>query len=84
MDVKIFNKSELINSLQVSVVKDIPQVDFNPNKYFLIKNHTDEDMLVTIVPAGQSEPVTTYMYIGWNPELVKKVINAPSGLQYGY
>ena len=84
MDVKIFNKSELINSLQVSVVKDIPQGDFDPKKYFLIKNNTDEDMLVTIVPAGQSEPVTTYMYIGWNPELVKKVINALSGLQYGY
>lgn len=84
MDTRIFNQGQVINSLQVSVLKSIPQGDFNPGHIFLIKNNTDDNLEVTVIPAGQEEQVTTTLYPGWNPELVKKIINAPSGLQYGY
>ena len=84
MDTRIFNQDGVLNSLQVSVVKEIPVGNFEPGLIFLIKNDTGEDLNVTIIPAGQSEEITTTMSPGWNPELVKKVINAPSGLKYGY
>lgn len=84
MDVRLFNQGQVTNSLQVSTLKDIPTGNFNPGVVFLVKNNTDEDVQVTIIPAGQDQPVTTTLYIGWNPELIKQIINAPSGLQYGY
>ena len=84
MDMKVFNQRGTLNSLQVSVVKEIPTGDFEPGLVFLIKNDTEESLQVTLVPAGQTEEVTTTISAGWNPELVKKVINAPSGLKYGY
>lgn len=84
MDVRMFNQGGVLNSLQVSIVKEIPVGNFEPGLVFLIKNDTGEDLQVTIIPAGQSEEITTIMSPGWNPELIKKVINAPSGLKYGY
>lgn len=84
MDVRMFNQGGALNSLQVSIVKEIPVGNFEPGLVFLIKNDTGEDLQVTIIPAGQSEEITTIMSPGWNPELIKKVINAPSGLKYGY
>lgn len=84
MDIRMFNQRGTLNSLQVSVVKDIPAGDFNPGIVFLIKNVSEESVQVTIVPAGQEEEVTTTLMSGWNPELVKKIINAPGGLQYGF
>lgn len=84
MDTRIFNQGQVTNSLQVSVLKDIPSGNFKPGVVFLIKNNNEEDLQVTIVPAGQKEQVTTTIYAGWNPELCLEVINAPSGLQYGY
>ena len=84
MDMKVFNQRGTLNSLQGSVVKEITTGDFEPGVGFLIKNDTEESLQVTIVPAGQTEEVTTTISAGWNPELVKKVVNAPSGLKYGY
>ena len=84
MDTRMFNQNGVQNSLQVSVVKEIPVGNFEPGLIFLIKNDTEENLNVTIIPAGQSEEITTTISPGWNPELVKKVINAPSGLKYGY
>lgn len=84
MDVRLFNNSGVLNSVQVSVLKNIPTGHFKPGVVFLIKNNTDSDLELTIVPAGQNEQVTTTIYSGWNPELVKEIINAPYGLQYGY
>lgn len=84
MDTRLFGQGQVVNSLQVSVLRDVPTGDFDPGMVFLLKNNTEEDLQVTIVPAGQIDPITTTIYVGWNPELVKKVINAPSGLQYGY
>lgn len=80
----IENKDLITNSLQVSVIGDIAQGDFIPGFFFLIKNITQENIELSVVPAGQSDPITTVIYPGWNPELIKQILNAPSGLQYGY
>lgn len=49
------------------------------------KNISDDDVEVTIIPAGQKDSIKTILGVGWNPEICKGVINAPSGvLQYGY
>lgn len=82
---KILNKDLLINSLQVSKLKDIPQGNFNPGIYFLVKNITDNNIAIEVRPAGQSEFVSTVLYPGWNPELISEVKNVTANqLQYGY
>ena len=74
-----------INSLQISVLKEAPSGNFNPGVNFLLKNISDDDVEVTIIPAGQKDSIKTILGVGWNPEICKGVINAPSGvLQYGY
>lgn len=51
----------------------------------LLKNISDDDVEVTIIPAGQKDSIKTILGVGWNPKICKGVINAPSGvLQYGY
>lgn len=37
MDNRIINRAEVINSLQVSVLRNIPAGDFNPGIGFLVK-----------------------------------------------
>lgn len=82
---KILNKDLLINSLQVSKLKDIPQGNFNPGIYFLVKNITNNNIAIEVRPAGQSEFVSTVLYPGWNPELISEVKNVTANqLQYGY
>ena len=62
-----------------------PSGNFNPGVNFLLKNISDDDVEVTIIPAGQKDSIKTILGVGWNPEICKGVINAPSGvLQYGY
>lgn len=85
MDIKLYSQGGVQNSLQVSSVYDVPKGDFDPGRVFLLKNITEEDLQVTIVPAAQDEQIVTILQSGWNPELVKKVIGAPeNSLQYGY
>lgn len=82
---KILNKDLLINSLQVSKLKDIPQGNFNPGIYFLVKNITDNNITIEVRPAGQSEFVSTVLYPGWNPELISEIKNVTvNQLQYGW
>ena len=85
MNTKLNNNSDLITSLQVGVLKDVPAGNFNPGHYFLIKNITEDPYGVKIRPAGQEEFVTTVMYPGWNPEIVSEIEDAPENVfQYGY
>lgn len=82
---KTLNKDLLINSLQVSKLKDIPQGNFNPGIYFLVKNITDNNIAIEVRPAGQSEFVSTVLYPGWNPELISEIKNVTANqLQYGW
>lgn len=79
------NKNFDHQSLQVSVLKDVPSgQDFEIDNGFLIKNITEDDIELTIIPLHQKESIKTIFYSGWNPELVKKIINVPSGIQIGY
>lgn len=68
----------------------IPSGNFNitvsgKKQPFLIKNITEDNVEVEIVPAGQTEVVTTILYPGWNVEIVNQINNAPADtLQYGF
>lgn len=82
---KITNQGGAINSLQVSVLKDIPAGNFNPGIYFLVKNITEGNIKAQVRPAGQSEFVTTIIYPGWNPEIYSEIKGVSEDtLQYGY
>lgn len=83
----ISNKSGDGLSLALSYLKDMPTGDFalNGDSPFYVRNNTDSTMEVEIIPLGNKESVRVnipgYAEL---PVLVKKVINAPSGLQWGY
>ena len=85
MDNRIINRAEVINSLQVSVLRYIPAGDFNPGIGFLVKNITEENIQLQVRPAGQSEFITTVLYPGWNPEIYSEIKGVLANtLQYGY
>lgn len=85
MDNRIINRAEVINSLQVSVLRNIPAGDFNPGIEFLVKNITEGNMQLQVRPAGQSEFITTVLYPGWNPEIYSEIKGVLANtLQYGY
>lgn len=82
---KLLNKNHSVTSLQVSTLQDVPAgKDFELTSGFLIKNISDDDIQLTVIPLDGNEEITTIFYSGWNPELVKKIINVPSGIQIGY
>lgn len=87
----ILSTSNFANSLQVAIIGKIPSGTFSiDDEYgdkvpFLIKNIGDDNVTVSIVPAGGTEPVSTVVYPGWNVELVKEIRdNNSEDLQYGY
>lgn len=85
MTENITNQGKLVNSLQVSFLKDIPAGDFNPGIYFLVKNTTDENITAQIKLGSSKEFVSTVLYPGWNPELILEIKGVTANtLQYGY
>lgn len=85
----ITNKSGNTVSLALSVLHDIPTGDFalKGDAPFYVRNNTGDTMEVELVPYGNKEGESVKVNIpGYAelPLLVKKVINAPSGLQWGY
>lgn len=58
MDARIVS-NQVINSLQISVLKEVPSGNFNPGVNFLLKNISDDDVEVTIIPAGQKDSIKT-------------------------
>lgn len=46
----------------------MPSGNFNPGVNFLLKNISDDDVEVTIIPAGQKDSIKTILGVGWNPE----------------
>lgn len=75
-------------SLQVSVIGNIPSGNFklgSPKEVFLIKNLTDEPIILMVKPAGNEEFIETKIYPGWNPEIISEIQGAQENqLQYGY
>lgn len=43
MDARIVS-NQVINSLQISVLKEVPSGNFNPGVNFLLKNISDDDL----------------------------------------
>lgn len=64
--------NQVINSLQISVLKEVPSGNFNPGVNFLLKNISDDDVEVTIIPAGQKDSIKTILGVGWNPEICNR------------
>jgi hypothetical protein len=63
--------NQVINSLQISVLKEVPSGNFNPGVNFLLKNISDDDVEVTIIPAGQKDSIKTILGVGWIQRYVK-------------
>nr|DAH00823.1 MAG TPA: hypothetical protein [Crassvirales sp.] len=82
---KIYNADSKIASLQVSRLGSVEAGDTEFGITVLLKNITEEPVTCQILPAGQTEYISTVLSVGWNPELVIGVKGAPAdSLQYGY
>lgn len=87
---QVYSGGTFVTNFQVAHMGTIPSGKFNitvsgQKQPFLIKNITEDNVKVEIVPAGQTKAVTTVLYPGWNVEIVNQVNNAPADtLQYGF
>lgn len=82
---QITNRRGTQNSLQISVLKDVPAGDFEPGIIFLLKNITDNTLTLQVKTACSKEYIETTIAPGWNPELLLGVKGvAATQLQYGY
>lgn len=82
---KIYNADSKIASLQVSRIGNVAAGDTEFGITVLLKNITEEPITCQILPAGQTDYISTVLSVGWNPELVIGVKGAPAdSLQYGY
>lgn len=83
----VHNISQDPNSLQVSWLKDMPAGNWKgvPGSYpVLVKNITQDEVLVQVKLCKGDDFVTTVLYPGWNPELIVAINNVPANtLQYG-
>lgn len=85
MDIKEYTTAGIRVSLQVSALGDIPAGTYEPGRVFLLKNITDNNITVEVLPASSDTWLSTVLYSGWNPELVKGVRGVTTNtLQYGY
>lgn len=83
--VVIKNENGCANSLQVSVLQDVPEGTFSPGRPFVVKNITDDAIQASVRLVNQENFVTTQIYPGWNPELLIEIEDVEADtLQYGY
>lgn len=87
---QVYSGGTFVTNFQVAHMGAIPSGNFNitiskQKQPFLIKNITEDNVEVEIVPAGQTTAITTVLYPGWNVEIVNQINNAPADiLQYGF
>lgn len=87
---QVYSGGTFVTNFQVAHMGAIPSGNFNitiggKKQPFLIKNITEDNVEVEIVPAGQIKAVTTVLYPGWNVEIVNQINNALADtLQYGF
>lgn len=87
---QVYSGGTFVTNFQVSHMGAIPSGNFNitiskQKQPFLIKNITEDNVEVEIIPAGQTAAITTVLYPGWNVEIVNQINNAPADtLQYGF
>lgn len=58
--------------------------DDRSRNFFFYLFAEDEGVEVSIVPFDMDEAVTFTLEKGWNPIKVKRILNAPSGLFFGF
>ena len=84
-EVIIKNENGCPNSLQVSVLQDVPAGNFSPGRPVVVKNITDDAVQLSVRLVNQDNFVTTQIYPGWNPELIIEIEDVEADtLQYGY
>lgn len=72
-------------SLQITVLKNVPEGEYSSAFAFLLKNITENNITVEILPLNGDTWISTVLYPGWNVELVKGVRNVTvNTLQYGW
>lgn len=87
---QVYSGGTFVTNFQVAHMGTIPLGKFSitvsgQKQPFLIKNITEDNVKVEIVPAGQRKAITTVLYPGWNVEIVNQINNAPADtLQYGF
>ena len=87
---QVYSGGTFVTNFQVAHMGAILSGNFNTavsgqKQPFLIKNITEDNVEVEIVPAGQTTAITTILYPGWNVEIVNQINNAPADtLQYGF
>lgn len=85
METIIKNNSGIPVNIQISTLGDIPAGDYIPNRSFLIKNITEDNITITGRLAGNMQVVSTVVYPGWNPEIFYELENVVKNtLQFGY
>lgn len=85
MDTKLYTSDGVLNSLQVSFLGNIPSGSFQTGRNFLVKNITEDNVTAEIFPASSTTWISTVLYPGWNPEIIKGVRGVTDNtLQYGY
>lgn len=89
-DNRIYNRANAANSLQISIMGNVTGANFSipdgrgGQEPFLLKNITEDNITVNVILVGMDDPIETVVFPGWNVELVKEVVTAVEGLQYGY
>lgn len=72
-------------SLQITVLSNVPEGEHSSEYAFLLKNITEDNLTVEILPLNGDIWIQTVLYPGWNVELVRGVRNVTvNTLQYGY
>lgn len=85
METIIKNNSGIPVNIQISTPGDIPAGDCIPNRSFLIKNITEDNITITGRLAGNIQVLSTVVYPGWNPEIFYELENVVENtLKFGY
>lgn len=58
--------------------------NYKQNVPFLVKNDSEDDIRLEVKFDGSDEYIETTFYVGWNPEVIIEIKNAPAGIQIGY
>lgn len=85
MDKYIYNADNNKLSLQVSNLKNVDRSNIIFGRTVLLKNITEDNIMLKCRIGSQKELIDTIIYPGWNPELITEIQSAPlDSLQYGY
>lgn len=80
----ITNVNNAQNSLQISKLGNVPEGNSTFQQPSLIKNITDDSIVLQVKLLGNNDYIETVLYPGWNVELITAIKGAVANqLQYG-